>query len=64
LLLESLTLVRGRKVCSNAAWAVGEVAVAFGDAAVGPHAHAIMGRLASVLEEVRRRQGGEGGGGG
>jgi len=49
---ESLTLHRGRKVCSNAAWAVGELTVAFGDGVVGPHAHAIAARLATVLREV------------
>jgi transportin-1 len=41
----------GRKVASNAAWALGEFALAFGSAAVGPGCGAACGPLADVLAD-------------
>jgi transportin-1 len=52
LLLESLSAtVYGRKVASNAAWALGEFAVAFGGAVVEPSCTAACGRLVVILSD-------------
>jgi len=45
---DSLTMVRGRKVCSNAAWVVGELAVAFGDSLLGSTVDRFIPILASL----------------
>jgi hypothetical protein len=45
---DSLTMVRGRKVCSNAAWVVGELAVAFGDGLLGSTVDRFIPILASL----------------
>ena len=52
LVRESLSAtVYGRKVASNAAWALGELAVAFGSAVIGPSCSAACWSLIAILSD-------------